>query len=591
MKLTIGKKIFLSIATAGLLVVGTVVGLISWETRDSFAVYLSHRQLSQQNQLAHRLEQLYGQQGNWKYLEKAPSRWKTFLLENMVALSGDETKSMDAWVIIGLNKATAQASEGRGRISADEGPVAGPTLRLGQQPPTKNGAPALAYAACVKKKSGDSVYLQTPKGAVQAVCELAPDGLFARPITLPEQTDRSQRPAPQSSSLRPDAVDDANQDNTEQRVSLGALPGLANRLTLFDTNDRVVIGFKPGPEDRMVTRVLQQRNSTTGDELVIGKLGLHVANDMFQDIDVPIKNYMTRLLLIALIAVGFVSIFFTFIFTKNITSVIQSLSFAVRNLTLGRYETVVNNGRRDEFSELIDQLNHLAAAIEQQEESRRLWVAKTSHELRTPLSVLRAHIEALIDGVRTPGANELERLHREVMRIGKLVTDLNELSRADSGALAFRKEPTELLSLIEEIASEFSERLAKNSLRLLFKRSGRVMLHADQDRIRQLFSNLFENSIRYTDAPGVIRITCEAASHRVIIIFEDSSPGVDPTVMANLFMPFYRADQSRQRERAGSGLGLAIGRAIIIAHEGEVEAQTSDLGGLAVVITLPLLGE
>lgn len=233
--------------------------------------------------------------------------------------------------------------------------------------------------------------------------------------------------------------------------------------------------------------------------------------------------------------------------------------------------------------------NRLAHALEQHENNRRLWVAQTSHELRTPLSILRAHIEALIDEVRTPSRAEFEVLHKETLRLTKLVSDLNDLARADSGALAFKKETVEIVSLLEESANAFVDRFAARRLNVERIYSEPALVFGDASRLRQLFANIFENALRYTDAGGVVRLQVKLLTTSVEICIEDSAPGVESTALASLFDPFFRTDSSRQRESGGSGLGLAICKSIVMAHEGSLEAFASDLGGLKLRLTFPLL--
>jgi two-component system sensor histidine kinase BaeS len=118
------------------------------------------------------------------------------------------------------------------------------------------------------------------------------------------------------------------------------------------------------------------------------------------------------------------------------------------------------------------------------------------------------------------------------------------------------------------------------------------MAHWDPQRIDQLLSNLLENSLRYTDAPGRVAVHLAAGGPgNVTLRIEDSAPGVPEADHAHLFEPLYRADASRSRRLGGSGLGLAICRAIVRSHGGQIEAGSSPLGGLRVVVTLPLHAE
>jgi two-component system sensor histidine kinase BaeS len=112
-------------------------------------------------------------------------------------------------------------------------------------------------------------------------------------------------------------------------------------------------------------------------------------------------------------------------------------------------------------------------------------------------------------------------------------------------------------------------------------------VHWDASRIEQLLANLMENSLRYTDAPGQVRIRMAQAGAMLSVVVEDSSPGVPESQLAQLFEPLYRGDAARARQHGGSGLGLAICAAIARAHGGRMSASVSALGGLCIAVTLP----
>jgi two-component system sensor histidine kinase BaeS len=180
-------------------------------------------------------------------------------------------------------------------------------------------------------------------------------------------------------------------------------------------------------------------------------------------------------------------------------------------------------------------------------------------------------------------------LHKETLRLTKLVSDLNDLARADSGALAFQKEAVDVISLLDDSAKAFSDRFAGRRLTIERLYAGEALVFGDASRLRQLFANIFENALRYTDTGGVLRLGANMVGASIEICIEDSAPGVEATALASLFDPFFRTDSSRQRETGGSGLGLAICKSIVLAHEGSIDAFASELGGLKLRLSFPLL--
>ena len=237
---------------------------------------------------------------------------------------------------------------------------------------------------------------------------------------------------------------------------------------------------------------------------------------------------------------------------RHILAPIRKVTAGARRLALGDFSARIDTGRRDELGVLVDDFNALAAALETAEQARRTWVADTSHELRTPLAVLRAQIEALQDGVQPVSDRALANLHGEVLRMTQLVGDLHELSRADSGALAFRLEPVAPAAVMAEVLAAFSARRKAAGLSLdagaLDAAQGHVA--ADPDRLRQVFGNIVENAIRYTDRGGAIRVTELLSGGYVAIRVEDSAPGVAGGETAAVVRPVFscrNVAQSRHR--------------------------------------------
>ena len=564
--LSVASKLFIGILTVNLLVIIVIVAVVGWNLRAGFASYITQANLERQSHLIARLEALYKVDGNWSALQNAPRRWHEILTSSTLNILQSEEAPAPAadrpFTPYSVPMETPQLPQPRPPISGEpRGAIPGEGQRIPHRPP------AQAFEDCLGKQPGAQIMHRTPEGLVQATCESSPEGMVARPI---------QNPRPKFSPI---AFAQDRQPPPLPRTP----PQAVDRLSLFDSGDRLIAGHPVLPSERIASVNLK------GDQgQVIGKLTLLIPRQSSSQ-DQTFIDYCMQLLMMAALCALSLSIIGALILSRNFVSILKRLASSAQKLASGRYDTRITGERSDEFGDLIKDFNRLAVSLEQHEQSRRLWVAQTSHELRTPISVLRAHIEALIDGVRAVSKPELELLHREVIRIGKLITDLNELSRADSGSLAFRKEPVELLSIIEEMIGAFQERCAQKSLAVTFKRHGNVMLFADQDRIRQVLANLFENSLRYTDSPGMIHIRYTLDSTMITLVFEDSAPGVSMSALADLFDPFYRTDESRQRETGGSGLGLAIVRAIIVAHDGTIQASPSSLGGLAVTICLPII--
>jgi two-component system, OmpR family, sensor histidine kinase BaeS len=275
--------------------------------------------------------------------------------------------------------------------------------------------------------------------------------------------------------------------------------------------------------------------------------------------------------------------------TRWLLRPVRHIAAATHRLAAGDYATRLKEPAQDEIGRLADDFNRLARVLEKTEQMRRAFMADMSHELRTPIAVLRGELEAIEDGVREPTVENMRSLQNEVETIGKLVNDLYQLSLADVGALTYGMTVVDIAELLRARLRVFGERL--NERRIVLESNipdDRITVNGDETRLQQLFGNLMENSVRYTSAGGLARLSCHAEAACVIIDLHDSEPGVPHELLPHLFERFFRVEASRNREKGGAGLGLAICKSIVEAHGGTIGARESPLGGLWVTVTLPI---
>jgi two-component system sensor histidine kinase BaeS len=245
----------------------------------------------------------------------------------------------------------------------------------------------------------------------------------------------------------------------------------------------------------------------------------------------------------------------------------------------------------DEFAQLAADFNNLASALESARRSRQQWLADIAHELRTPLTALCAEIEALQDGVRPLTPAGVNSLAQEADRLTRLVDDLHLLSLSDLGALHYRFAPLMLGKLVCGCLDAGQGMIAEQGLSVELALEPDLPVQGDAVRLRQVFGNLLQNTLRYTDPPRRLRIALARHDGFAGLTWEDSSPGVDPAHLASLTERLYRVDESRTRASGGSGLGLAIAKAIVEDHGGRLAGGHSALGGLRWDIRFPLAAE
>jgi two-component system sensor histidine kinase BaeS len=269
---------------------------------------------------------------------------------------------------------------------------------------------------------------------------------------------------------------------------------------------------------------------------------------------------------------------------------LKRITAAAKALAIGQYDIRLAIESKDELGQLARDFNDMAAALAQAEQTRKRWVADISHELRTPLALLRGELEALQDGIRPLSRDAVDSLLADVMRLYRLTEDLYQLSLSDQGTLSYRKTEIDPLLLLQDDLTSLMPEFTKKQLRVRFnpRLSTPVLIYADPDRLSQLFRNLLTNSINYTEAGGELQIDIYQQHSQLIIVFNDSEPGVSADDMAHLFDRFYRVETSRNRHLGGAGLGLAICQNIIHAHNGKIWATPSPLNGLAIYLELPI---
>ena len=271
---------------------------------------------------------------------------------------------------------------------------------------------------------------------------------------------------------------------------------------------------------------------------------------------------------------------------------IRRLAASMHRLASGEYGTRVDVGPQDELGQLSRDFNTLALSLEKNEQARRQWVADISHELRTPLSILRGEIEAIQDGIRQAGPDSMRSLHAEVMRLSRLVDDLYQLSLFDIGAFTYRKVDLDLRALLADAVAAFRPEFEQKgiSLQASLDPSGDFSIFADPGRLHQLFDNLMDNALKYTDQGGGLAVRLERRGGVALVELADSFPGVTAGELEKLFDRLYRVENSRNRALGGAGLGLAICKNIVEAHEGSIRALPAPQGGVLISIELPLTG-
>lgn len=358
---------------------------------------------------------------------------------------------------------------------------------------------------------------------------------------------------------------------------------------LLDIDKSVIYGrLRPAKDLLLVDVVI--------DDRLRGYLGISQLININNSADKVFVSRQTRYFIGIAIVACLLAVIVAFFIASWMTSPIQRLVLAMKRLMLRDYNHHVEYKANDEIGSLVQSFNQLSQSLADHQQSQQRWIADISHELRTPLSTLRAELEAIQDGVRKVSMERIDSLHDDVLRLQRLVDDLHELTLSDSGALNYQFSSVSVQDVLASVFDHHEIDLKMNNLSYVINDSlsqgeinkNAIYTYGDADRLYQLFENLLQNSLRYTDKDGQIAVKVDVSIPGAITVeWQDSSPGVSSVSLDQLFNRLYREEQSRNREKGGSGLGLSICKAIVEAHAGSISAAHSSLGGLALTIKLP----
>jgi len=229
--------------------------------------------------------------------------------------------------------------------------------------------------------------------------------------------------------------------------------------------------------------------------------------------------------------------------------------------------------------------------LKQRAQYRREFIGNVSHELKTPIFNVQGYILTLLDGaVDDPKINRqyLERTEASVNRLINIVEDLEDISQLESGALRLKEEKFDVVELAKEIEDQLEMKAQKRGIKLYFRKKydKSIIVKADHHRIRQVFTNLIDNSIKYGRDTGSTKISFFDMHDHILCEVTDDGPGIPEDALPRVFERFYRTDKARSREKGGTGLGLAIVKHIIEAHNQTINVRSKEGIGTTFAFTL-----
>lgn len=222
-----------------------------------------------------------------------------------------------------------------------------------------------------------------------------------------------------------------------------------------------------------------------------------------------------------------------------------------------------------EIAELMDNFNDMAQKLETSVENAHVWNAAIAHELRTPVTILQGRLQGIIDGVFEADPILFKNLLNQVEGLSNLVEDLRTLSLFENQQLRLNLETIHFNETAHKVVHMFQEKLEKAQLKVIFDIQASEV-KCDQRRIEQVLIALLDNATRYAN-PGKLLVSTRQDQSNWILEIEDEGPGISAEHRKDLFNPFFRLEQSRNKELGGTGLGLSVVQALVIAHKGQVD--------------------
>ncbi len=302
----------------------------------------------------------------------------------------------------------------------------------------------------------------------------------------------------------------------------------------------------------------------------------------------PSLLFALALTLIVCIAIGG-------ILSRAITRPLEEMTHASQAIAAGDYEQKIATSGNDEVGRLAAAFNHMALEVYRARKTQRDFLANVSHDLKTPLTSIQGFSQALLDGsADTPEERKKAALviHQESERMTRLVGELLELSRLESGQIPFRQDPVDAGKRLQHCAEKFSPQAEQGHVDLHVEIPATALaITGDADRLDQVLTNLVDNALRYTPAGGRVQLRGDREQtaqngNWIVIRVSDTGEGISPEDLPHVFERFYRVDRARAKG-GGTGLGLAIAREIVQTMGGYIAAQSQLHQGTTFTVRLP----
>ncbi|WP_160722480.1 ATP-binding protein [Bacillus sp. USDA818B3_A] len=325
------------------------------------------------------------------------------------------------------------------------------------------------------------------------------------------------------------------------------------------------------------------------DNAVIGKLVAIYPEGLIDDENTFIQTIQLYILAAVCLTI-FLAIVFSMLFSKKLTSGLNKLSFAAKELQQHNLDIRIPlSGLPAEVKQIAISFNNLAESLAKEERLRKQFTGDLAHELRTPLATLRSQIEAFQDGIWEPTPQRLQVSHEELMRLVRLVNELEKLLAAENPQIKLEKIELEAGGVLAALWEMFLPIFKEKGVGLQIEEPVQEELfEADKDRLMQILSNILNNALKYTPAGKNVTLSVVSEMEGYVgFHIQDEGSGMADDDIPHIFERFYRGDKSRDRKTGGVGIGLSIVKALMDAHKGLIKVKSRLNKGTSITLWFP----
>jgi len=290
--------------------------------------------------------------------------------------------------------------------------------------------------------------------------------------------------------------------------------------------------------------------------------------------------------LVALVA----SIALAWLISRWVAAPLRKTAAAARSVAAGDLNQRLEPSGPEEAHSLAVSFNEMVQQVRASQQAMRDFVANVSHELKTPLTSIQGYSQAMLDGTAADPQHAAGVIHDEAQRLGRLVEELLDLAKLDTGQAALDRGPVDLPAILAAIVERLMLKARERGVLLENHANSLPGLIGDGDRLAQVFTNLIDNAVNHTPQGGVVKLASQLEPGWITVHVEDSGPGIPPNELSRIFERFYQLDKARSGSGPrGVGLGLAISREIVQAHGGTINATSAVGQGSRFSVRLPII--